>query len=389
MTSIDSGSRLRTGSDSRAEADYPAYDYLIVGCGLFGATFARLATDAGKRCLLVDRRPHIGGNCYTEKLEGIHVHRYGAHIFHTSNKAVWAFVNRFAEFNNYINSPKAISGDRLYSLPFNMNTFYELWQTRTPEEARQKIASQRFSGEPTNLEEQALSLVGKDIYETLIRDYTRKQWGKDPRELPAFIIKRLPLRFTYDNNYFSDRYQGIPIGGYTALFEAMLEGIEVRLNVDYFTDRSSLASLAHKVVYTGCIDQYFDYALGRLEYRSLEFDNAVVETDNFQGNAVINYCDMREPFTRIIEHKHFEGSSSPVSVITREYPRPCSGDAIPYYPVNDPHNQELYRRYQELSQGTENVIFGGRLSEYKYMDMHVVIESAMNRFRSESRQASA
>ncbi|MCP9798181.1 UDP-galactopyranose mutase [Cyanobium sp. Lug-B] len=371
------------------ESDSPTYDYLIVGCGLFGATFARLATDAGKRCLMVDRRSHIGGNCYTEKLEGINVHRYGAHIFHTSNKTVWAFVNRFAEFNSYINSPKAISGDKLYSLPFNMNTFYELWQTRTPAEARQKIASQRFSGEPTNLEEQALSLVGKDIYETLIRYYTRKQWGKHPRELPAFIIKRLPLRFTYDNNYFSDRYQGIPIGGYTALFEAMLEGIEVRLNVDYFTQRTPLERLAHKVVYTGCIDQYFDYALGRLEYRSLEFDNAVVETDNVQGNAVINYCDMREPFTRIIEHKHFEGSSSPVTVITREYPRPCSGDAIPYYPVNDPRNQELYRRYHDLSQGTENVIFGGRLSEYKYMDMHVVIESAMNRFRSESRQASA
>ena len=389
MTSIDSGSRLRTVSDPPAKADAPAYDYLIVGCGLFGATFARLATDAGKRCLIVERRPHIGGNCYTEKLEGINVHRYGAHIFHTSNKAVWAFVNRFAEFNNYINSPKAISGDKLYSLPFNMNTFYELWQTRTPEQARQKIASQRFSGEPTNLEEQALSLVGKDIYETMIRDYTRKQWGKDPRELPAFIIKRLPLRFTYDNNYFSDRYQGIPIGGYTALFDALLEGIEVRLNVDYFADRTALGRLAHKVVYTGCIDQYFDYALGRLEYRSLEFDNAVVETDNFQGNAVINYCDTRESFTRIIEHKHFEGSNSPVTVITREFPRPCSGDAIPYYPVNDAHNQGLYRRYQELAQATENVIFGGRLSEYKYMDMHVVIESAMNRFRSESRQASA
>lgn len=374
---------------SRSEADTPAYDYLIVGCGLFGATFARLATDAGKRCLIVERRPHIGGNCYTEKLEGINVHRYGAHIFHTSNKAVWAFVNRFAEFNNFINSPKAISGDKLYSLPFNMNTFYELWQTRTPQEARQKIAAQRFTGEPTNLEEQALSLVGKDIYETLIRDYTRKQWGKDPRELPAFIIKRLPLRFTYDNNYFSDRYQGIPIGGYTALFDAMLEGIEVRLNVDYFADRSSLGRLARKVVYTGCIDQYFDDVLGRLEYRSLAFDNAVVETDNFQGNAVINYCDTSEAFTRIIEHKHFEGSSSPVTVITREYPRPCSGDAIPYYPVNDAHNQGLYRRYQELAQATENVIFGGRLSEYKYMDMHVVIESAMNRFRSESRQASA
>lgn len=366
-----------------------SFDYLIVGCGLFGATFARLATDAGKSCLIIDRRPHVGGNCYTEKREGINIHRYGAHIFHTSNKAVWSFVNRFAEFNNYINSPKALSGDKLYSLPFNMNTFYELWQTRTPSEAKQKIASQRFLGEPSNLEEQALSLVGKDIYETLIRDYTRKQWGKDPRELPAFIIKRLPLRFTYDNNYFSDRYQGIPIGGYTALFEAMLEGIEVRLNVDFLDNRSELTSLARKVVYTGCIDQFFDYSLGRLEYRSLDFDSSVVDVDNFQGNAVINYCDDSEPFTRIIEHKHFEASISPVTVITREYPKPCTAEAIPYYPVNDPHNQSLYRRYQERSRATDNVIFGGRLSEYKYMDMHVVIESAMNRFRSESRQPSA
>jgi len=365
------------------------YDYLIVGCGLFGATFARLATDVGKRCLVIDRRPHIGGNCFTEKQEGINVHRYGAHIFHTSNKAVWAFVNRFAEFNNYINSPKAISNGKLYSLPFNMNTFYELWQTRTPAEARQKIEAQRFLGEPTNLEEQALSLVGKDIYQTLIRDYTRKQWDKDPRELPAFIIKRLPLRFTYDNNYFSDRYQGIPIGGYTALFEAMLEGIEVRLNVDFLEDRPRWTSLAQKVVYTGCIDQYFNYELGRLEYRSLDFENSIEELENFQGNAVINYCDTSQPFTRIIEHKHFEASTSPVTVITREYPKACSGEAIPYYPVNDPANQSLYRRYQELAHSADSVIFGGRLSEYKYMDMHVVIESAMNRFRSETRQPSA
>lgn len=367
----------------------PAYDYLIVGCGLFGATFARLATDAGKRCLILDRRSHIGGNCYTEATEGINVHRYGAHIFHTSNKAVWNFVHRFADFNNYINSPKAISGDRLYSLPFNMNTFYELWQTRTPSEARHKIDSQRFLGEPANLEEQALSLVGKDIYDTLIRDYTRKQWGKDPQDLPAFIIKRLPLRFTYNNNYFTDRYQGIPIGGYTALFEAMLEGIEVRLNVDFLDSRSHLSRLARKVVYTGCIDQYFDYCYGRLEYRSLDFEYETLETENFQGNAVINYCDASEPFTRIIEHKHFEGSSSELTVITKEYPKMCSGDAIPYYPINDLRNQSLYRQYQERGRATENVIFGGRLSEYKYMDMHVVIESAMNRFRSEVRQPSA
>lgn len=366
-----------------------AYDYLIVGCGLFGATFARLATDAGRRCLIIDRRSHIGGNCYTENQEGINIHRYGAHIFHTSNQAVWRFVNRFAEFNNFVNSPKALSGGKLYSLPFNMNTFYELWQTLTPTEAKQKIDSQRFTGEPSNLEEQALSLVGTDIYETLIRDYTSKQWGKQPRELPAFIIKRLPLRFTYDNNYFSDRYQGIPIGGYTALFETMLQGIEVRLNIDFLDDRAHWQSLATKTVYTGCIDQYFDYELGRLEYRSLEFDNTLVEVENFQGNAVINYCDDSEPFTRILEHKHFEASRSAVTVITREYPKACTGDAIPYYPINDPPNQSLYRRYQELSSSAENVIFGGRLSEYKYMDMHVVIESAMNRFRSERHQPSA
>ncbi len=365
-----------------------AYDYLIVGCGLYGATFARLATDAGRRCLVIDRRQHIGGNCYTEKLEGINVHRYGAHIFHTSNKAVWNFVHRFAEFNNYINSPKALSGEKLYSLPFNMNTFYELWQTRTPEEARQKIDSQRFRGEPANLEEQALSLVGTDIYNTLIKDYTRKQWGKDPRDLPAFIIRRLPLRFTYNNNYFSDRYQGIPIGGYTALFEKMLEGIEVRLGIDFLADRSFLSKLARKVVYTGCIDQFFDFCHGRLEYRSLEFRDDVVETDNFQGNAVVNYCDTREAFTRIIEHKHFEGTSSDVTVITREYPQACTGEAIPYYPINDEQNQNLYRQYSESARSLTNVIFGGRLSEYKYMDMHVVIESAMNRFRGEERQGS-
>ncbi len=337
---------------------------------------------------MIDRRQHIGGNCYTEKLEGINVHRYGAHIFHTSNKAVWNFVHRFADFNNYINSPKALSGEKLYSLPFNMNTFYELWQTRTPEEARQKIDSQRFQGEPANLEEQALSLVGTDIYNTLIKDYTRKQWGKDPRDLPAFIIRRLPLRFTYNNNYFSDRYQGIPIGGYTALFEKMLEGIEVRLGIDFLSDRTSLSNLARKVVYTGCIDQFFDYCHGRLEYRSLEFRDDVVETDNFQGNAVVNYCDTREAFTRIIEHKHFEGTSSDVTVITREYPQACTGEAIPYYPINDEQNQNLYRQYSESARSLTNVIFGGRLSEYKYMDMHVVIESAMNRFRGEERQGS-
>lgn len=366
------------------DAEAPPYDLLIVGCGLYGATFARLAADAGLRPLLIDQRLHIGGNCYTEQREGIHVHRYGAHIFHTSNRHVWDFVNRFAEFNNYINSPKALSGGRLYSLPFNMNTFHELWQVRTPAEARAVIDAQRFQGEPTNLREQALSLVGEDIYETLIRHYTRKQWGKDPSELPAFIIKRLPLRFTYDNNYFNDRWQGIPIGGYTRLFERMLEGLEVRLGVDYLADRQALDGLARCVVFTGCIDAFFDYAEGPLEYRSLDFEHDVFETENHQGNAVINYCDAEPAFTRTIEHKHFDpaGSRSAVTVVTREYPRACRGDAIPYYPVNDAANQAIHRRYRDRAAAIPHVVFGGRLSEYRYMDMHVVVEAAMNRARS-------
>jgi len=366
------------------QGDTPAYDLLIVGCGLYGATFARLATDAGLRPLLIDQRRHIGGNCYTEKRDGIHVHAYGAHIFHTSNRHVWDFVNRFAEFNNYINSPKALSGGRLYSLPFNMNTFHELWQVRTPAEARGRIDAQRFQGEPSNLREQALSLVGEDIYETLIRHYTRKQWGKDPTELPAFIIKRLPLRFTYDNNYFNDRWQGIPIGGYTRLFERMLEGIEVRLGIDYLADRQALDGLARCVVFTGCIDAFFDHAEGALEYRSLDFEHDVFETENHQGNAVINYCDPEPAHTRTIEHKHFDpaGSRSEVTVVTREYPRACRDHAIPYYPVNDAINQAIHRRYRDRASALPHVIFGGRLSEYRYMDMHVVIEAAMNRARS-------
>jgi len=371
----------------RPEASAAPYDYLIVGCGLYGATFARLATDAGLRCLLLDKRDHIGGNCHTTQREGIHVHTYGAHIFHTSNEAVWAFMQRFASFNNYINSPKAISGGKLYSLPFNMNTFHELWQVLTPEQARARIEAQRFRGEPSNLEEQALSLVGTDIYTTLIRDYTSKQWGRHPRELPAFIIRRLPLRFTYNNNYFNDRHQGIPIGGYTALFERMLAGIELRLKTDYLANRSHFDSLARKVVYTGCIDEFFDFAHGRLDYRSLDFEHDLIESDNHQGNAVINYCDHSAPYTRTIEHKHFDMASSEVTIVTREYPRDGSPGRTPYYPVNSAENQRTYSLYRERAEALPHHIFGGRLSEYKYMDMHVVVEAALNRFRSEQKRA--
>ena len=367
--------------------DSTRFDYLVVGCGLYGATFARLATDAGLRCLLIDKRDHIGGNCHTTAREGIHVHTYGAHIFHTSNSAVWAFMQRFAAFNNYINSPKAISNGKLYSLPFNMNTFHELWQVFTPEQARARIEAQRFRGEPSNLEEQALSLVGSDIYTTLIRDYTSKQWGRHPRDLPAFIIKRLPLRFTYNNNYFNDRYQGIPIGGYTALFERMLAGIEVRLSTDYLADRSHFDALADKVVYTGCIDEFFDHCHGRLDYRSLDFEHDLIESDNHQGNAVINYCDHSVEYTRTIEHKHFESVSSEVTIVTREYPRDGGPDRIPYYPVNSLENQHTYARYRERADALPDHIFGGRLSEYRYMDMHVVVEAAFNRFRQEQKQA--
>lgn len=358
------------------------YDYVIVGCGMFGATFARLATDAGKSCLIIDKRYHIGGNCYTEKYEGINVHKYGAHIFHTSNKFVWDFVNKFIEFNNYINSPKAISNDgKLYSLPFNMNTFYELWGTRSPEHAKLIIESQKFIGTPTNLEEQALSLVGTDIYETLIKDYTEKQWGKLASELPAFIIKRLPLRFTFDNNYFNDKYQGIPIGGYTKMFEKMLDGIEIRINTDYFLNREYFNSIANKVVYTGCIDEFFDYQFGDLEYRSLRFDEKIIETDNYQGNAVINYCQKYPKYTRIIEHKHFEKVETDTTVVTYEYPQDHKKGLIPYYPINDEYNSNIYLKYMQKSKSLTNIIFGGRLSEYKYLDMHVVIESAMNTFK--------
>ena len=357
------------------------YDYLIVGCGLFGTTFARLVTDAGKKCLIIDKRDHIAGNCYTENVDGINVHKYGAHIFHTSNKKVWEFVNRFAEFNNFINSPKAYSNGKLYSLPFNMNTFYELWGVKTPDSAQLILDQQRYMGPVFNLEQQALSLVGNDIYYTLIKDYTEKQWGRRAIDLPAFIIKRLPLRFTFDNNYFNDKYQGIPIGGYTKMFENMLDGIEIKLNTDYFSDKSYFNSLAKTVVYTGKIDEYFDYQYGELDYRSLRFDVKRLEEENHQGNAVINYCDMSRKYTRIIEHKHFEGAKTNHTVITKEYPQTYERGLTPYYPINDDANQTLYKKYRDSAKSLTNVLFGGRLSEYKYMDMHVVIESAMNKFK--------
>lgn len=357
------------------------YDYLIIGCGIYGITFARIATDAGKYCLVIDKRNHIGGNCYTENIAGINVHKYGAHIFHTNNKFVWNFVNRFSKFNNYINSPKAISKGKVYSLPFNMNTFYELWGTVTPEHAKKVIEKQRFKEIPTNLEEQALSLVGEDIYNTLIKEYTEKQWGKKTTELPSFIIKRLPLRFTFDNNYFNDRFQGIPIGGYTKMFEKMLDGIEVKLNTDYFLNRDYFNSISNTIIYTGCIDEFFDYEYGELEYRSLKFDHQVLDIENYQGNAVFNYCDKDIPYTRILEHKHFEKVKTLKTVITKEYPQQYNKNFIPYYPINDDNNSEIYSKYKQRSQSLTNIIFGGRLSEYKYMDMHVVIESAINRFK--------
>jgi len=359
------------------------YDYLIVGSGLFGATFARLATDAGKKCLVIDRKEHIAGNCYTHDDGGIHIHRYGPHIFHTSNRKVWEFVQRFADFNNFILSPKAWSNGKLYSLPFNMNTFYEMWGTYRPEDAKRKIDEQSYMGPVRNLEEQALFLVGTDIYETLIKHYTEKQWGRSARKLPSFIIRRLPLRFTYDNNYFNDRYQGIPIGGYTRMFEKMLDGIEVRINTDYLQDKEYFDSIANKVIFTGPIDEYFDYSLGELDYRSLRFEEKRLGEENYQGNAIINYCDNSRKYTRIIEHKHFEKVDTDHTVITKEYPQKYRRGLTPYYPINDKTNQDLYKKYKEMSNSLTNVMFGGRLAEYKYMDMHVVIESAMNKFRGE------
>ncbi|MCH5207639.1 MAG: UDP-galactopyranose mutase [Oscillospiraceae bacterium] len=363
------------------------YDYLIVGSGLFGAVFAYEMTGRGRRCLVIDRRSHIGGNCYTELVEGINVHKYGAHIFHTSDREIWDYVNRFAEFNNYINSPVAIYGDELYNLPFNMNTFSKMWGVKTPSEAKAKIAEQ-LAGlnitKPENLEEQALSLVGPDVYEKLIKGYTEKQWGRKCSELPAFIIKRLPLRFTYDNNYFTDRFQGIPIGGYTQIFEKLLKGTELRLDTDYSALKNE--KIAKKTVFTGCIDEFFEYGLGRLEYRSVRFENEILDTDNFQGNAVVNYTSADIPYTRIIEHKHFEFGTQRSTVISREYSAEWCSGAEPYYPINDGRNTALYSEYAKLAGSRRDVIFGGRLGMYRYFDMDKVIRAALDAVEAEMKQ---
>lgn len=356
------------------------YDYLIVGAGLFGSIFAHEATRRGKKCLVIEKRSHIGGNCYTQNVEGINVHKYGAHIFHTSNKVVWDYIQQFAEFNRFTNSPVARYKDELYSLPFNMLTFNKMWGVITPQEAEAKIKEQISKEnitEPKNLEEQAISLVGRDIYEKLIKGYTEKQWGRKCTELPAFIIKRLPVRYTYDNNYFYDTYQGIPIGGYTGIFERMLERVEVRLDVDFFAEREYYESLAEKILFTGMIDEYFGYQFGKLEYRSLRFDNEVLDIPNYQGNAVVNYTESKVPHTRIIEHKHFEYGIQDKTVITREYSKEYQDGDEPYYPINDQRNNELYAKYKALADNLPNVIFGGRLAQYKYFDMHNIIAEAL------------
>ena len=358
------------------------FDYLIVGAGLYGAVFAREMTDRGKRVLVIDRRDHIAGNAYTEDIEGIQVHRYGAHIFHTDDRNVWAYVNRFAEFNRYTNSPVANYRGEIYNLPFNMNTFNRMWGVVTPEEAKRKVEEQRDAAgitEQRNLEEQAISLVGTDIYEKLVKGYTAKQWGRPCTELPAFIIKRLPVRFTYDNNYFNALYQGIPTEGYTRMVERMLEGVEVRLGTDYLEDKPALDALAERVVYTGPIDAYLGYRLGALEYRSLRFETEVLDTDNYQGNAVVNYTDSDTPYTRIIEHKHFAFGTQPKTVISREYSVEWKPGDEPYYPVNDRKNDALHAQYMALAAGEKNVLFGGRLAEYKYYDMDAVIALALRK----------
>lgn len=368
------------------------YDYLIVGSGLFGSVFAYRARMAGKRCLVIDRRPHIGGNVFCDRIEGINVHKYGAHIFHTSNKQVWDFVNHIVEFNRYTNSPVAKYKDKLYNLPFNMNTFYQMWGVTTPEEAKIVIDEQRRSAvehlksigvaEPRNLEEQALSLVGNDIYERLVKGYTEKQWGRKCTDLPAFIIKRLPVRFIFDNNYFNDKYQGIPIGGYNKLIDGLLDGVEVRLGCDFFTDRSYWESLADNIVYTGAIDEYYGYRFGKLEYRTVRFETEVLDIPNYQGNAVVNYTERNVPYTRIIEHKHFEMFGQeiyncPQTVISKEYSTEWQDGMEPYYPVNDERNSKLYSQYKVLADNETNVIFGGRLAEYKYYDMAPIVEQVL------------
>ena len=367
------------GSAER-EAEMKKYDYLIVGAGLYGAVMAYELGKKGGKCLVIDRRDHIAGNICCEDIEGIHVHKYGAHIFHTSDKKVWDYINQFAEFNNYINSPVAVYREELYNLPFNMNTFSKMWGIRTPQEAKDIIEKQRKETgitEPKNLEEQALYLGGRDIYEKLIKGYTEKQWGRKCTELPAFIIKRLPFRFIYDNNYFNDRYQGIPIGGYTPIAEKMLEGADVRTGVDFFRLREEELDIAEKIIFTGQIDEYFGYKLGALEYRSVRFETEVLDCENYQGNAVVNYTDREVPYTRVIEHKHFEFGKQEKTVISREYSSEWSVGMEPYYPVNDEKNNELFQAYRELAEKEENVVFGGRLGSYKYYDMDKVIAAAL------------
>lgn len=357
------------------------YDYLIVGAGLYGAVAAYELKKKGFKCLVIDKRSHIGGNIYTENADGINIHKYGAHIFHTSDKKIWDYVNQFASFNNFVNSPVARFHNELYNLPFNMNTFSKLWGITTPAEAAAKIKEQieaeHLEGEPKNLEEQALRLVGRDVYEKLVKEYTEKQWGRSCKELPAFIIKRLPVRFTFDNNYFNDRYQGIPIGGYTAMVEKMLEGTDVRLDTDYFEHRDTLDGLADKIIYTGMIDRFYDYKFGELEYRSLKFETEKPDTENYQGVAVVNYTSHDEKFTRIIEHKHFEFGKQPVTYITKEYPKQWEKGDEPYYPVNNDRNNELYAKYKALADKETKVFFGGRLGQYKYYDMDKVIAAAL------------
>lgn len=362
------------------------YDYLIVGAGLFGAVFAYEAKKRGKECLVIDKRSHTGGNIYCESVEGINVHKYGAHIFHTSDRRIWEYVNSFADFNNYINAPVAIYKDELYNLPFNMNTFSKMWGIKTPAEARAKIEEQIRElniTEPKNLEEQALSLVGRDVYEKLIKGYTEKQWARDCRDLPAFIIKRLPLRFTYDNNYFNDRYQGIPIGGYNVIIDKMLEGVDVLLDTDYFDFIKENKEIATKTVFTGQIDRFFDYSLGVLEYRSVRFETETLDMENYQGNAVVNYTEREIPYTRIIEHKHFEFGKQEKTVISREYSSEWKMGDEPYYPINNDRNNDLYAKYKALADNTPNVIFGGRLGQYKYYDMDKVIISALDAVKEE------
>ena len=362
------------------------YDYLIVGAGLFGSTFAYEAAKKGKKCLVIDKRPHIAGNIYTENIEGINVHKYGAHIFHTSDKEIWDYVNQFAEFNRYTNSPVARYKNEVYNLPFNMNTFNKLWGVFTPQEAQAKIAEELADvkiQEPKNLEEQAIKLVGKTIYQKLVKGYTEKQWGMKATELPPFIIKRLPVRFTYDNNYFNDAYQGIPIGGYTQIIEKMLADCEVRLDCDFFENRQELENLADKIIFTGPIDKYYDYRFGQLEYRSVRFETEILDTDNFQGNAVVNYTEYEVPYTRIIEHKHFEFGKQPKTIISREYSDKWTIEKEPYYPINNDANNALYQKYAQLASAENKVIFGGRLGQYKYYDMHVVIAEALKLCKQE------